>query len=587
MSLFPNVPLKRKQLRQIIKETGCSKESAMARAEAAVNNGMPIAYFMANQFYKMSPKELSRYLSKGAPRRYVEALKAIEGEMPDFEIYSQIKRAKKEYGIPYRVFVKQRLLNASDDRLEKAQDEITAQEDEALSSIAASLAVSKEEAQAVVDRIKSKFGYDVREINRNGLYLMTDEDISQWKAKKHRRQQDILSHIEDATGWSKSKIRAHMSHCLIDFGIASSMYYCLRCYEMPDWKLALCANTRDSKRLSSKYNSGHGELLDDKTRLYGLLNNCMNRKYWFNQDTSFEEFLEFADGLEEVFCKPVDSKAGTGAYKYRLSGKDPKEAYEHFMNQPKYLIEECVEQHPDMAKFYPDSINTVRLIAILDDDTFDPFLAVARFGVDGVVDNFTSGGIACGVDPKTGLIGTDGCNKYGDVFETHPVTGKRFKGFQIPHWDKVIEIADSSLRAVDGIDFVGWDFAIQDDGVTVIEGNAGPGFTAPQTAWFTEGRLVRDSYYKHLGMGGYEDMLFKVTENMKKLGLTEQEATDRLVEAYKKGLDYAFVEQEEICRMTPEQIKIYSSDDEIRETTGRLARADGVSVAEAFLRANS
>lgn len=587
MFIFQKAPLNHKQIKRIMSETGCSKESAISRAETALNNDMSIDYFMDNQFYKMSPKALSRYMQNSAPRRYVDALMLDEGGMTAFEIYSQLKRAKKEFGIPYPRFVKQKLLNASDDKLEEAECEMKAQDEEALSSIASSLAVSIDEAQAVADRIKSKFGYDIRAVNRNGLYLMTDEEIARWKSEKDKKKQDILSQIESASGWDKSKIQAHMSHCLMDFGIASNMYYCLKCYEMPDWKLALCANTRDSKRLSSKYNTDHREILDDKTQLFGLLKDYMNRKFWVNRNTSFEEFLEFSNGLDEVFCKPVDSKTGTGAYKYSLSGKDPKEVYEHFLKQPKYLIEEYIEQHQEMSKFYPGSLNTVRLITILDGDEFDPFLAIARFGVDGVVDNFTCGGIACGVDPKTGLIMTDGCNKYGDVFETHPATGVRFKGFQIPHWDKVLEIADFSLRAIDGIGFVGWDFAIQDDGVTIIEGNAGPGFTAPQTAWFTEGKLIRDSYYKYLDTSLYDDMLSKVVKNMRTFGLSEEDAVNRLIEAAKGGLDYVFVEQEEICRMTPEEIRIYSQDKEIRELTANIAKDGNMSIAEAFLRARS
>ena len=56
-------------------------------------------------------------------------------------------------------------------------------------------------------------------------------------------------------------------------------------------------------------------------------------------------------------------------------------------------------------------------------------------------DNFMTGGIACFVDPETGVIVTDGVNLEGKTFKAHPISGIVYKGFQVPHWAEARNLA--------------------------------------------------------------------------------------------------------------------------------------------------
>lgn len=582
MAIFMKNPLSADQVEQIMVESGCSKGEAVSKAKTAVKNGMDVDYFMKQQLWKMSKPELSNYLQKSTARKYVEALSGRKG-VTDFEIYRQMVRARSEYGITFASFAKKKLVNASDERLERVQGKAQDKQAKTVSMIADSMGISEEEAQQIIDRIKGEFGFNSREIYINRFYLMTDDEIAEWKSKNSGHKKEIISRIQDETGWAPSQVRSHMSQCQIDFGIDPATYYSQKCHLLEDWQLALSGNMSDSKKLSAKYNKGHANVLYDKQLFNKTYKDYIGRKFWMNRDTDFSEFAEFADGLKELFCKPIDSSIGRGTYKYDIEGKDLNEVYDYFMNQPKYLIEECVSQHPKMAEFYPDSLNTIRLFTILDHGEFDAFLSFVRFGVEGFIDNFSSGGIACAVDPKTGILTTDAVNKDGAVFPTHPISGIAFKGFQIPHWDQVLERSEAALRAVDGVNYVGWDIAIQDDGIVFIEGNSSPDLGVQQALDITERRFIRPTYYKYLRPLAYDDMLFKVADAMKRFHCTEAQAANRLEEAARCGYDYDFVEKQQLCRLTVRQIKRYASREDVRDAVNQVAEENDATIAEAFL----
>ena len=70
------------------------------------------------------------------------------------------------------------------------------------------------------------------------------------------------------------------------------------------------------------------------------------------------------------------------------------------------------------------------------------------------------------------MIFTDGADKKGHTFECHPDTGVRFKGFQLPHWDEVLEIVKTAALMVPGNHYCGWDLAYTADrGWCMVEAN--------------------------------------------------------------------------------------------------------------------
>lgn len=580
MPNFMRGPLSKDQIDQITRDTGCKRRHAVSRAKAAIQHGIDLDYFMDQQLYRMGRNRLIYYLEQSKVRKYVETLEKST-DIPAYEIYRQMMKANYDYGISYLTFSRKKLLNASDEQLEEIKNIADKRNMKKYSKIAKALEISVDEAQQLVEHIKEVHEYGLNDIYENRLYLMDDAQIEEFKEEKHKYSETIIEKIQEKTGWSEAQIRKHMRHCSVDFGLVTDVYYCSGFYGFDDSQLALCGNSEDSKKLNAKYNKklhylSNKKLFDETYRQF------LGRKFWVNRDTSFEEFEEFAEGLDEAFCKPFNSTNGRGAYKYPLKGIDLKEAYDYFMAQPEYLIEESLVQHPEMSKFYPDSINTIRLISILDNGKFDAFAGIARFGKEGVTDNFSSGGIACSIDTKTGIIMTDGLTKTGDVYETHPVTGEKFKEFQIPHWDQALKTAEAILNHVDTINYAGLDLAITEDGVVIIEGNASPSFSGLQATALLRDHYLKPLYFKYI----YGEDADEILENaVEVIGISDcnlDQAINRLMEAKKYNFDYDFVKQGELYRMTEEQIRSVGSDSQLFALVEERSKNDGSAFADAF-----
>ena len=54
----------------------------------------------------------------------------------------------------------------------------------------------------------------------------------------------------------------------------------------------------------------------------------------------------------------------------------------------------------------------------------------------------------------------------------HPVTGAPTVGVQLPEWDAVLELVGRAAEAFAPLRAVGWDVAITDAGVALLEANA-------------------------------------------------------------------------------------------------------------------
>lgn len=100
---------------------------------------------------------------------------------------------------------------------------------------------------------------------------------------------------------------------------------------------------------------------------------------------------------------------------------------------------------------------------------FHPTLRVGRG--DGIIDNFSAGGISALIDPETGCICSDGADKKGRRYAAHPDTGVRFDGYRLPEWDKAVAMVTTAAHMVPGNHYCGWDLAYSTHGWCMVEAN--------------------------------------------------------------------------------------------------------------------
>jgi len=221
------------------------------------------------------------------------------------------------------------------------------------------------------------------------------------------------------------------------------------------------------------------KLLFNKT-----FSNFVKRDYLDISQSTFEEFEDFISKHPRFFAKPIAGLLGKGAEIIEISGNNHRNVFEYCKNN-EMIIEELVKQHKELASFNPDSVNTLRIIVLLDfkDSQIITFAGI-RAGRKGfIVDNVTAGGMVAAIDIETGVITTNAIDKIDYEFEVHPDTGKRFKGTKIPHWEEVISKVKKAALIIPEQRHVGWDITITDKGeVEFIEGNATPNLRAAQFA---------------------------------------------------------------------------------------------------------
>ena len=79
-------------------------------------------------------------------------------------------------------------------------------------------------------------------------------------------------------------------------------------------------------------------------------------------------------------------------------------------------------------------------------------------------------------------------------------TGKPITGFQIPYWPEVLDLAERALRHIDGINFVGWDICVTEDGPIIIEGNSGPALADVQLLYSYEGHEGEGQRWRYIDL---------------------------------------------------------------------------------------
>ena len=205
--------------------------------------------------------------------------------------------------------------------------------------------------------------------------------------------------------------------------------------------------------------------------------------------------------LTQVCLKPISEWAGRGFVKVvferdaetiraQVQPSGPKLTLDEFCDdylgktrEGSYLIQDVLEQHPDVARFHPTSLNTMRIwIHQTDPGRWEMFCANLRMGVDQMtIDNNSAGGIGTSVDVETGRLGPavrrardpergDTLQEYAE----HPTTGVRIEGETVPMWREVVSLCGRTGALFPFYGFMGVDIGMGKDHPWVIEVEADP-----------------------------------------------------------------------------------------------------------------
>lgn len=208
--------------------------------------------------------------------------------------------------------------------------------------------------------------------------------------------------------------------------------------------------------------------LRDKYQLYQLLPDLFKRDICIiKEPTDCILFNEFIKKHSSFFVKPLNGMCGRGTSV--LKG----DCFNELLTNGEWIIEEIVKQDDIMASFNNSSVNTIRLPSFYKNGQFIPIAPFFRTGRKGsIVDNGAAGGIFAAIDEKTGIIISDGYDEDNRTYQNHPDSGIKFRGFQIPQWNELLNTAKLAHKKLSDQRYIAWDFALTSKGWVLIEANS-------------------------------------------------------------------------------------------------------------------
>ena len=194
------------------------------------------------------------------------------------------------------------------------------------------------------------------------------------------------------------------------------------------------------------------------------------------ETNNLEAFKAFCEKHPRFIAKEVDSGCGVGIKVVDTpSFETIEEVYEDLSTSATWIVEELISQNKEIAAFNESSVNTVRFPSFRHGNKVVAAKPCMRFGRKGcVVDNAGQSGIFVSIDIETGEIITDAFDEHGHRYSEHPDSKKVFKGFRIPQWTELLDVArEAHLALPENQVYVAFDFALSEKGWVLVEGNWG------------------------------------------------------------------------------------------------------------------
>lgn len=257
----------------------------------------------------------------------------------------------------------------------------------------------------------------------------------------------VMGVVKQKSGHSKARTFCDILWCAARYGAGYYDYVMFGFYDMNGKQRDTYLTRVRNKKVCELMNQpGYGDEFDDKLRFNVRFADFLGRRTLNAAAATPDELSAFLQGLDCFFAKPSRGTCGNGIEKLRTADwPDAEKLLAYLKEKGLDVLEEPLAQHPDMAKLHPQSVNTMRIVTDRVGDTVHIAYIVLKIGRgDGFCDNSGQGGVICRVDEKTGKICSVATDDYFNVYETHPDTGIRFEGYQLP---MVQDIDPSSLHS--------------------------------------------------------------------------------------------------------------------------------------------
>ena len=275
-----------------------------------------------------------------------------------------------------------------------------------------------------------------------------------------------------------------MAWCGIRYGAGYVDYDVIGFYKLSkDQRKTMLTRGLNNKFVKELNEKEYWHIFNNKSEFNRMFEKYIKRDWIYPASGDKDKTFEWMTKHDVFFAKPNDGQCGKGIEKIETASWNIDELYDHLVSEKLELLEEPIIQHEDMNKLNSSSVNTIRMVTVMNKNDDVTILATySRIGNGNVVDNFNSGGMTAKINRDTGVIEEEAVDKQGIVYEKHPITGTIIKGFQIPYWEEARDLVKEAAKLSRHVRYVGWDVAITNEGPVLVEGNHYPGHDIYQVA---------------------------------------------------------------------------------------------------------
>ena len=287
-----------------------------------------------------------------------------------------------------------------------------------------------------------------------------------------------------------------MQRCAVKYGAGYMDYDLFEMYNLtPEQRETYITRGRNNVFVTKYCDKNYLHYFMNKDEFNTKFNDYIKRDWIKVKDSKKEDVIDFMKKHKIFMAKPIDGGCGHGIEKINTEEYNSlDEVYEHINKDgTNFELEELIVQHPEVSKVYPGSINTVRVVTIVTTKEGKSILTVPeeerknvelvphvictyfRIGNGKFVDNFNSGGMVAPVDENTGVVSQVAIDKQKNVYEVHPQTGNKIKGFKFPYWEEALNMCKEATKVIPEMGYVGWDVCFTPNGPVFVEGNEFPG----------------------------------------------------------------------------------------------------------------
>jgi len=302
-----------------------------------------------------------------------------------------------------------------------------------------------------------------------------------------------INSIHKKTQKRRLSIFNDMRHCAVKYGAGYMDYDLFEMYNLTDDERNTYITRGRNNDLIKKFNNPEfGYIFQDKTIFNEKYQKFVKRDFILVKNAKKEEIINFLEKHPTFMAKPISGTCGKGILKINTKDYQSLDELYNFLIEKEhdFELEEIIIQHEKLNKIYAKAINTVRIVTILDDNSIPHVIcAYFRIGNGSFVDNFNSGGMVAPVDEKRGIVLDKAIDKNKNLYDIHPLTKAKIKGFKFPDWDIALKMVKEASTITKEVRYVGWDVAFTPDGPIFVEGNDYPGHDIYQLPEHTPSKI--------------------------------------------------------------------------------------------------